>query len=330
MKAPLHQAAALWIFALALISAPCFLLAQGSPEETNSEERTKEITPADLSEADKKAQALLEGGETEDDAGEDGEADPNAPVTKKKSSGINILALLVDGGVLMLPIVFMSGLVAVFGVERFIALRRNRILPAEMVTALGQLTEREGGLDPRLAYRLCQKYRCTAANVIRAVLLKVGRPHAEVEHAVTEASEREAAMLYKNIRPINLAMAICPLLGLLGTVWGMIEAFRTTSEAVGGAKAQDLASGIYVALVTTLAGLAVAIVAAIMAHYFEGRIQNLFREIDDLIHSLLPQLERYEGKLRMTRSSMVNSPGEEPSAAPETEPTKPKAAAASE
>src|SRR5690606_14555437 len=91
-----------------------------------------------------------------------------------------------------------------------------------------------------------------------------------------------------------------PLIGLLGTVQGMIAAFIVTASApLAVNKAQGLASGIYQALVTTFAGLSVAIPAAILAHYFEGRIEGRFRDIDELVQGLLPQLERFEGKLRV-------------------------------
>ena len=98
---------------------------------------------------------------------------------------------------------------------------------------------------------------------------------------------------------------VSPLMGLLGTVWGMIRAFHdTTLLTPGQNKADYLAQGIYVALVTTFAGLAVAIPAAVLAHYFEGRIQNLLRETDELLFNLLPQVERFEGKLRVSRQHL--------------------------
>jgi biopolymer transport protein ExbB len=134
------------------------------------------------------------------------------------------------------------------------------------------------------------------------MLLKVGRPHSEVEHTVTEASEREADRLYANVRWLNLAAGVTPMIGLLGTVWGMIEAFhRTTLLAPGQNKAEELATGIYIALVTTYGGLMVAIPSAIFAHHFEGRIQALFHRIDEMLFSLLPQIERYEGRVRFGR-----------------------------
>ena len=233
-----------------------------------------------------------------------------AKATPEKEATVPLLSLVFKGGWLMIPIGIMSLVVGIFGIERAIGMRRSRVIPTELVAGLGQLANRKGGLDPRLAYRLCQKYPSTASNVIRGALLKVGRPHNEVEQAVTQASEREASLLYKNVRPIALAVAITPLIGLLGTVWGMIEAFAVTSESVGGAKAAELARGIYVALVTTVGGLSVAIPAAVLAHYFEGRIQDLFRDIDDVVQSLLPQLERYEGKLRVTKWDVAGADGD--------------------
>jgi biopolymer transport protein ExbB len=117
--------------------------------------------------------------------------------------------------------------------------------------------------------------------------------------------------LYANVRWLSLAAAVAPLLGLLGTVWGMIVAFhQTTQLETGQNKADFLAEGIYVALVTTLGGLAVAIPAAILAHYFEGRIQALFHQTDELLFNLLPQIERYEGRLRVSHQSLGGEPVE--------------------
>jgi biopolymer transport protein ExbB len=162
------------------------------------------------------------------------------------------------------------------------------------------------------------------------MLLKVGRPHGEVEHAVAETSEREAERMYSNVRWLTLMAAVAPLYGLTGTVWGMIIAFRqTTILQAGQNKADFLAEGIYTALVTTLGGLLIAIPAAIVAHWFEGRIQSLFHHIDDLLFNLLPQVERYEGRVRFgrqvgddaatTSSSLAPPPPPPPEEAPPVE-----------
>jgi biopolymer transport protein ExbB len=226
------------------------------------------------------------------------------PAAAKKEPALNWLQLLTyDGGVLMIPIWGISVIALAFAVERAIAIRRSKVIPGELIDAFGQASSGQAGFDPRRAFRLCQQYPSAAASVIQAMLLKVGRPHAEVEHAVAEAGNREAARLYSNVRWLNMAAAVAPLLGLLGTVQGMIMSFFTTANLLPGQnKAQVLAQGIYIALATTFAGLTVAIPATVIAHWFEGRIQSLFREIDELLFSLLPQVERYEGKLRVNHA----------------------------
>lgn len=257
--------------------------------------------------------AWAQGG-SEDGAGPTAAApDPNAsdeaaPIPtgdtapQPQIEGINLFLLLMKGGWLMLPIMAMSLLVVAFTIERFIGLRRDRVIPDELVVELGQLGGGQSAFDPRKAYRLCQQFPSAASTVIRSMLLKVGRPHSEVEHAVAEASEREAERIYANVRWLNLAAAVTPLLGLLGTVWGMIRAFHDTAQlAPGQNKADYLAEGIYVALVTTLCGLSVAIPAAILSHYFEGRITTMFHQIDELLFNLMPQVERYEGRVRFSQ-----------------------------
>ena len=180
--------------------------------------------------------------------------------------------LFLAGGVLMWPIVAMSLVVLTFGIERLIALRRSRFVPRGFATGLLRLAS-EGPFDPRKVYRLCKEYPSAAADVVRAMLERLGRPLPEIEHTVDVTKERDASAMYANIRPISLAVTVTPLLGLLGTVQGMILAFYTTANLEAGAnRAAELAQGIYVALITTFAGLCVAIPAAVIAHFLEGRI----------------------------------------------------------
>ena len=238
-----------------------------------------------------------------DDAAADTGASPAAPASLPSSftglQGISFFRLLVMGGWFMVPIVLMSLLGAVFAIERGLALRRSRLVPEELVGQLGQLSGGQTGFDPRQAYRICQQFPCAASSVIRAMLVKVGRPHNEIEHAVAEASDREADRAFANVRWLNLCAGVTPLMGLIGTVWDMIVAFHhTTLLAPGQDRATQLAEGIYIALVTTLGGLMVAIPASIVAHFFETRIINMFHEINELMFNLLPLVERFEGRVR--------------------------------
>jgi biopolymer transport protein ExbB len=217
----------------------------------------------------------------------------------------NLWDLTVQGGVFMIPIGMCSIVVLAYFLERLIGLRRNRIVPYELLIALRKLNSDTTGIDPRLAYDVCQAHPSPLANVVRAAILKIGRPHSELEKTVEDAVAREADEMAHNIRPINVSVSIAPLLGLLGTVQGMILAFMVTSTttATGTAKGQELAQGIYVALVTTFAGLCVAIPAILIANMLEGRIDRILRVMEDVFLELLPQFERFEGKLRVTRKS---------------------------
>jgi biopolymer transport protein ExbB len=229
--------------------------------------------------------------------------------TQPQRRSINIFSLALAGGLFMIPIVAMSILAVTMTIERFLALRKERVLPDGLVSGLGQLAGSQGSFDPRKAYRVCQQYPSAAANVVRVMLLKVGRPLPEIESAVQQASQREADKLYANVRWINLAASLSTLLGLIGTIQGMIMAFHQLTVIDPNVdRTIALANGIYTALVTTFAGLSVAIPALLFAHYFEGRIQTSFRQIDELVFNLLPQLERFEGRVRFSRQSEGGEP----------------------
>ena len=194
---------------------------------------------------------------------------------------------------------FVSIIAVSFAVERFLGLRRSKILPADLAAGLRALASRKGELDLRHAQRLCRQYPSSMAVVVRAMLAKVGRPLPEVEQAMTDACEQEATRLYTNVRVQTLAFNVAPMLGLAGTVHGMILCFYTTAHMpVGENKMDALATGIYAALICTLAGLVVAIPAGILAHQFEGRILKMFQKVEDLARLLVPHFERFEGRPR--------------------------------
>lgn len=213
--------------------------------------------------------------------------------------------LAVQGGIFMIPIALCSVVVLAYAIERRVGLRKGRIIPRGLLQALQKLNKDSNGIDPRIAYEVCLKHRSPLASVLQTAILKVGRPHSELEKAVEDAVSREADQMAQNIRPINVAASISPLIGLLGTVQGMIMAFMviSTSTSTGSAKGQELAQGIYTALVTTFAGLCVAIPAIIIANILEGRIERLLRGMEDVFNEIVPLFERFEGKWRVTRKS---------------------------
>lgn len=207
-----------------------------------------------------------------------------------RQMGIDFFDLLVQGGVFMIPIGLMSLLVATFVFDRWIGLRRGKLMPRRIVNLL-RGASKLGTLDPAETLKMCPG-ESALERVVRATLNRAGRSKSEIQGALSDTLQREVDRAYANVRWLNLGAGIAPLLGLLGTVWGLIRAFHDTTKLTAGQNRADfLAVGIYEALVTTLAGLMVAIPAAIASHYFEGRITRIFGDIDELTGQMVDNLE---------------------------------------
>lgn len=220
------------------------------------------------------------------------------PEKTQPKSGLNLLNLAVQGGFFMIPIGVVSLIVVTFVFDRLIGLRSSRVFPNRFRKSLSQFSKQLEA-DPRLVYQSCIEHPSAASNIVKEVVLRIGRPTPELEAAASESIQREVDASYANVKWINFAAAVAPLLGLLGTVWGLIRAFHDTTQlAAGQNRADFLAVGIYEALVTTLAGLIVAIPAAAAAQFFESRIQKMYAKIESAVTELIPRFEIYEGKTR--------------------------------
>ncbi len=191
--------------------------------------------------------------------------------------------LLKRGGVLMIPIGICSLILLVFVFERFIGLRKGRIIPGPFVKRILEQV-RNGELDREAAITLCNRNGSPVANVFKAGFMKWGRPSVEIEQAVLDEGERESNKLRRYLRMINGVATVCPLLGMLGTVLGMIHAFDALA-ATAPAQVEPnftIATGISQALLTTAAGLTVAIPALIAYLFFSGRADRHVMELDSL------------------------------------------------
>ncbi|MEX0702565.1 MAG: MotA/TolQ/ExbB proton channel family protein [Planctomycetales bacterium] len=188
----------------------------------------------------------------------------------------------------MLVLLLFSLVSATIAIERAVNTRREKIIPAGFEGELRQILARD---KPRLdsLRRLCAANAAPIARVLDAGLLRVGRPLTEVEKCMEDAAAREMADVRGRIRPLSTVGSIAPLVGLLGTVVGMIIAFRTASQE-GLGKGQLMAQGIYLALLTTAAGLVIAIPCLLLAAYYNAKVEKFFREIDERLMRTFPLL----------------------------------------
>ena len=209
--------------------------------------------------------------------------EPAPSVTKTVNASPRLTDILRSGGPLMIPIGLCSFLLVVFTFERVISLRRQRIIPATFTRKfLSQLNE--GELTQETATAICERDDSPMARVFKAGVQKWGKPAVEVEQAVLDEGERTSNRLRKYLRLINGVATLCPLFGLLGTVLGMIHAFDSIASATGTAVDPKtlIATGISQALLTTAAGLSVAIPALIAYLFFTSRVDKHIMDIDTL------------------------------------------------
>jgi len=201
-----------------------------------------------------------------------------APTTEE-TPRMSFLELLLKGRWFMIPIGLCSLAGLAIILERLLALRRRTVIPEGFMAALKQAYDR-AGRDPQAALAYAREHDCPIARVATAGIRKLGRGEEHVEKAVEDAGANEVSKLRRHLRMLYGVAAVSPMLGLLGTVWGMIEAFQVAS-AKGLGRAELLATGIYKALVTTFGGLTVAIPVLIFYYYFLGKIDTIVHEMND-------------------------------------------------
>jgi biopolymer transport protein ExbB len=217
----------------------------------------------------------------------------------------SLFEMLVAGGPMMVPILLASFVLVLITFERIIMLRRRRVVPRMFVERF-LLQMREGALDKHEALEKCDDEPSYVALVFAAALRKWGKPAVEVEQAVLDEGERVANQLRKYLRVMHGISTVSPLLGLAGTVWGMMNAFNViaTNSAMG--RAEMLAGGISVALVTTASGLMVAIPAMVLYMFFVGRVDTLVMEIDEHGQELVNLISAEALEERKTGRSMTH------------------------
>ncbi len=198
----------------------------------------------------------------------------------------NLLQMFHDGGLMMYPIALCSFVLTVFTFERFISLRSGRVIPRPFVKRLIEQLQ-QGQIDREEALELCERNPSPIAAILTAAVKKYGRSAVEVEQAVLDAGERESNLLRRNMRLLNAISNVSPLLGLLGTVLGMIQAFNDIASAQAMGRPDLLAGGISQALLTTAAGLLVAIPAYLIYMFFLGRTDKLVMEMDSYAQRLV-------------------------------------------
>jgi biopolymer transport protein ExbB len=180
-------------------------------------------------------------------------------------TGVTIMVLLAVVSIIALALV----------VEHLLTIRRSVLMPDGLAeTVRGQLSKN----DLPAANRSCQQAPSALADVLQAGFTETVGGWPAVEKALEESLAEQSARLLRKIDYLSVIGNIAPMIGLLGTVFGMIFAFQEVANTQGAARAAELASGIYEALITTVGGLMVAIPSLAAFAVFRNRVDQLIAE----------------------------------------------------
>lgn len=173
-------------------------------------------------------------------------------------------------------------------IDRFIMLRKAKInVPAFMVRIRGFIKKKD--ISGAISY--CMQEKSPVANIVRKGLKKYKYGHDRVKDAIENAGSQEISKLEKGLSVLASVAGIAPLLGFLGTVTGMIQAFMTIQDLAGAANPSDLAGGIWEALITTAFGLIIGIPALALYNYFLGAVKKLVGEMETVANDVIDVIQ---------------------------------------
>jgi biopolymer transport protein ExbB len=192
------------------------------------------------------------------------------------------------GGIMIYPLVLSSLLALAIIVERLITLRRKKIIIPEIINLVEQFNSLK---DIDLAKNICLRYEGPLPSIIRMGLENSELDRNEIKELIEDQGRQEIRKLQKGLGILETVAAIAPLMGLVGTVLGMIKVFGVIKEQ-GVGQAAALSGGISEALLTTVTGLFIGIPALIFYNYFSHKAENFILDMEKHSGVLIKKLQR--------------------------------------
>ena len=216
-----------------------------------------------------------------------------AAVAATQAHDMSVREIFEKGGSLMYPIALLSVLALAFVIYFIFTLRREQLIPARFVTGLQGLL-REGKLTEARA--ACHASPSAIAAIMEAAIdyaLRTQKPDPGLLREIVEGEgSRQATQMQNQTQYLQDIGVLAPMLGLLGTVWGMLKAFNVVALDMARARPLELAGGISLALITTVGGLVVAIPSMGAYVFFRNRAAKLMAELEVASAKLLLEIEK--------------------------------------
>ncbi|HUU26858.1 MAG TPA: MotA/TolQ/ExbB proton channel family protein [archaeon] len=201
-----------------------------------------------------------------------------------------MVELFQQGGILMYPLAVCSILAVAIILERHFNLGRRKIIRPEIIQVIENI---RGPEDLGLAYSICEKNMGPFSEVVLTALEMKDLPKEEIKEAITDTGRQQTRRLERGLVVLETVAGVSPLLGILGTVFGMIQIFRNITQ-FGIGQASALAGGIQVALITTAAGLLIGIPALVGFNYYSNKVEGLVLELEYWAGVLLNKLHSFQ------------------------------------
>ena len=199
-----------------------------------------------------------------------------------------IISFLAKGGILVIPILFCSVVALTIILERLYKFRKLRIKNPDLIVMVKRALN-EKGIDEALS--IVENNKNPLGRVLKEGIKKYQAGREEMERAMTFAAEKEIKELEKYLPALSTIGDVAPLLGLLGTVTGMIKAFMVIERLGGKVNASVLAGGIWEAMLTTALGLSVAIPTIVAHNYLVSKLRNFTADLQEKLNEFLEILD---------------------------------------
>ncbi len=197
-----------------------------------------------------------------------------------------MVELFQRGGIMMYFLAVTSLFAVALIIERFISLRKKKILIPEIISVVENFSSLK---DMDLARNICTKYDGPLPNLILTALDHYHLPKAEIREVLEDQGRQEIRTLKRGLVSLEAIAAVAPLMGLLGTVLGMVQVFAVIKEQ-GIGQTAALSGGISQALLTTVAGLFIGIPVLLFYYYFSQKANNLILDIEKYTNKLLDKI----------------------------------------
>jgi biopolymer transport protein ExbB len=213
------------------------------------------------------------------------------PVTEELS--FSLISMALKGGWIMIPLLALSIIALYIFGERWWAIRKASQIDENFMKNINDFIH-EGKI--KAAVSLCQSQETPIARLIEKGIERIGRPLIDIQTAVENMGNLEVSRLEKGLPMLATIAGGAPMLGFLGTVIGMIQAFYNMSQAGSNVDITLLSGGIYTAMVTTVAGLTVGIMAYFGYNYLTARIDNVVYKMESNTIEFMDLLHEPAGK----------------------------------